>query len=68
MIALHFGMKLNEVEEINIADYRLMLFTLFNNAVLHGFDPSGFKYQTPNEESEFIWNEAQRAIKGGYSL
>jgi hypothetical protein len=59
MIALHFGIPLDKVEEENIIEYRLRLFTIFNNALLKA-DMSGmfkeklFKYQTDEEEmSEF---------------
>jgi hypothetical protein len=59
MIALHFGIPLDQVEERDIVEYRLMLFTIFNDACLKA-DMSGmfkeklFKYQTDEEEmSEF---------------
>lgn len=60
MISLHFNIPINEVEKKNYRDYRLMLFTVFNNASLLG-DMMGmhkermFKFQTDEDEtSEFI--------------
>ena len=53
---------------MNIVDYRLMQFTIFNNAVLRGFDPSGFKYRSPDEDIEDILERAQWAKEKGYSL
>lgn len=59
MIALHFKIPLDEVEERDILEYRLMIFTIFNNACLTA-DMSGmfkeklFKWQSQEEEmSEF---------------
>ena len=55
MIALHFGIPLDKVEEENIIEYRLRLFTIFNNAALKA-DMSGmfkeklFKWQSDEEE------------------
>lgn len=60
MISLHFNIPINEVERKDYRDYRLMLFTVFNNASLLG-DMMGmhkermFKFQTDEDEtSEFI--------------
>jgi len=54
MIALHFQIPLNEVEERDIKEYRLMLFTVFNNAILHSMDASKFQFQSDEENmSEF---------------
>ena len=56
MIAMKFGMPLDEVEEASIVDYRLMLFTVINTAALDS-GMGGFKFKT--EDEEFDEFEAQ---------
>lgn len=48
---MYFHLPLKDVEQVPIKDYRLMLFTVFNSAVLHsGY--GDFKYQTDSEASD----------------
>lgn len=48
---MHFNIPLDEVELVSIKDYRLMRFTIFNNAVLtNGLGE--FRYKTDEEEED----------------
>lgn len=60
MIALYFGIPLNEVEEVSIIDYRLMIFTIFNNAILNSMDPSKFNYMDEDERYNDLEREHKR--------
>jgi hypothetical protein len=64
MIALHFGIPLDKVEECSIVNYRLMLFTIFNNAsmTLGG----EYKMQTPDEEQDTLEAEIEMFKKMGF--
>jgi len=53
---------------MGINEYRLKIFTIFNNAVLHSFDPSQFEYQTEEEQMDELETQIDEAIKQGYDL
>ncbi len=64
MIALHYGIPIDKVEEYSIVDYRLMLFTVFNNAsmTLGG----EYKMETPEEEQDTLESEIEMFKKMGF--
>ena len=53
---------------LDIDIYRLRLFTIFNDAVLHSFDPKGFQYQTEEERTDEFLDHVEQAKKQGYSF
>lgn len=53
---------------MDITDYRLSLFTIFNNAALHSMDPKAFQYNAPEEQDNTIINLKELALKRGLSL
>ncbi len=59
---------MNRVEDLDIDDYRLKIFTIFNNAVLHSLGPKDFKFQTDDESASELERQIETAIKKGYSL
>ncbi len=67
MISKHFGIPLDKVEDVSIKDYRLMLFTIFNDAVLQSMDPSGFKFQDDEEEYNALEKEHRAMFPEKYN-
>ena len=67
MIALHFGIPINKVEDLSIVDYRLMLFAAFNNAVLYSMNPSEFKFVDDIEEQSALEKEHRKLFPEKYS-
>lgn len=67
MIALYFGIPLNQVEELPIVDYRLMLFTVFNNAILNSMDASNFKFLDESEEDKMLEADHKKLFPEKYN-
>ena len=68
MISLHFNIPIQDVEKQDLRDYRLMLFTVFNNAVLHSMDASKFKFQTDEDETNDFIKQIEEVHKRGLDL
>ena len=65
MIALHYHMQENEVEELPISIYRLRQFTIFNDAALR-LGMGGFQFQTDDEAINELDEQIEYFTKKGY--
>lgn len=67
MIALHFSIPLDKVEEMLITDYRLCVFTIINNSkLMNGL--SEFDYLTPDEKEDELIEQIENAKARGLSF
>jgi len=65
---LHYNIPLNEVENLDVDDYSLKIFTIFNNAVLHSMDANKFQFQTDDEFHDEFVELISEAKKQGFDL
>ena len=56
------------MEDLDVDDYSLKIFTIFNNAVLHSMEPNKFQFQTDDEFHDEFIGLINEAMRQGYDL